>query len=283
MAAGKKYLRCGCPACGNVITYPDYSAGGTSACEKCGKSVRLPAAPAPSAAATSPVAPPPPKPPLRPVNPPPKRRGFLRFVLWTLNLAVIAGVVIVVLQRQKNPAAAAADDQPGSTDAPAKAPPPLPVAGPTTTTNPKPPAAITPSPTNVVTITNVVTVTNNPTATTNMLAGATNPPAPPSATNSATAMAGTNSLAVLGLAIERPRGNKGSQLTYVTGVLQNQSDQKRFGVRIDLNLLDRSRNSVGTATDYAPVVEPRGTWRFRALVLDARAVGASVAGIREDR
>lgn len=272
MAAGKKYLRCGCPTCGNVITYPDYSAGGTSVCDKCGKTVKLPAAPKtppppPARNSTAPVP--------QPDRKPSQRRSFLRFVLWAMNLAVIAAVVLVVLNRRPEPTPT---DPTLPTNAPAFTPPP-PVATPTVTNTPiistpapatnLPPPTPAPMPTtNVVTITNVVTLTNAPTA--------TNPPTPPAA-------AGTNTLTVLGLSIERPRGNKGSRLTYVTGVLQNQSDAKRFGVRIDLNLLDRARNNVGMATDYTPLIEPKGTWRFRALVLDARAVTASVAAIKEDQ
>jgi len=287
MAAGKKYLRCGCPACGNVLTYPDYSAGGTSVCDKCGKSVRLPAAPkaAPPApvAAVKPAAAPPPKPgPPAPSRsePPKKRGGFLRFVLWTLNLAVLAAVAIVFLKRGEHETP---EKSPESAPLPAPATNPIPattvVATPPPATNTNTPPPPPPPQTNIVTITNVVTVTNRPPPN-------TSPPAAPTnttATNTTPIPAGTNSLAVLGLSIERPRGNKGSRLTYVTGVLQNQSDRKRFGVRIELNLLDRARNNVGMATDYTPVIEPKATWRFRALVLDARAVGASVAAIKEDQ
>jgi hypothetical protein len=92
----------------------------------------------------------------------------------------------------------------------------------------------------------------------------------------------TNGFRLAGLTIERPRGTKGSKLTYVTGLAQNVEDKKRFGVRIELNLLDRSRNRVGVATDYSAVIEPNGGWRFRALVLDRRAVLVSLGGISED-
>ncbi len=92
----------------------------------------------------------------------------------------------------------------------------------------------------------------------------------------------TNGFRIAGLAIERPRGTKGSKLTYVTGLMQNIEAKKRFGVRIELNLLDRSGAKVGVATDYTAVVESMGMWRFRALVLDRRAAQVSLAGIRED-
>ncbi|MGB0579370.1 MAG: hypothetical protein ACPGVU_06690, partial [Limisphaerales bacterium] len=121
-----------------MITYPDYSAGGTSVCAKCSKSVKLPpasAAPAPSAptakqpirtkepigpgpkprpkpnpapratAPPKPNAPAPPKPRARTAPQyvaAPKRRGPRRFILWTLNLGIIVAVAIVLINRQKD-------------------------------------------------------------------------------------------------------------------------------------------------------------------------------------
>lgn len=102
-----------------------------------------------------------------------------------------------------------------------------------------------------------------------------------STTNLALTSTTTNNFTVTGLGIERPRGAKGSKLTYVTGLLQNQSDAKRFGVRIDLYLLDRAGREIAIATDYSPIIEPKGPWRFRALVLDQRAVSARVKEIKE--
>jgi hypothetical protein len=270
MSAEKKYLRCACPACGHVITYPVYSAGGTSVCEKCKRTVKLPAA-APQASPPVPA----PKTPGKEAQPQ-QRRGFLRFILWSLNFAVIAGVALVLINREKaRETEATAESIPFRT---MPSPPSAIQVSPqntasvpeTDTTNSAPPKSnsLPVVQTNVITLTNVVTITNVAPEPTNAL-----PTSPP----------GTNSLAVLSLSIERPKGNKGSRLTYVTGVLQNQSDTKRFGVRIDLNLLDQARNQIAMATDYSPIIDPRGTWRFRALVLDSRTVGASVAGIREDQ
>jgi hypothetical protein len=283
MAAGKKYLRCGCPSCGNVITYPDYSAGGTSVCDRCRENVRLPAVAVtpPPARSGPPPAPPTPKAADRPPTRA-DRKGFLRFILWSMNLAVLGAVAVALLKRPKTES-----NEPALSESPTTALPVRSVPSSTTTTTNSPPATPGPTPTptpvpvtNVVTITNVVTLTNAPAP-----PAATTRPPTPAATNSTAAPVtnATNNLAVLGLSIERPRGGKGSRLTYVTGVLQNRSDRKRFGVRIDLNLLDRTRQLVGMATDYTPVIEPKDTWRFRALVLDSRAVGASVATIKEDQ
>ncbi len=65
--------------------------------------------------------------------------------------------------------------------------------------------------------------------------------------------------------------------------MQNQATNKRFGVRVDLFLLDQAGRQVGIATDYTPVIESKDSWRFRALVLDRRAVSARVKEIKEDQ
>src|SRR5262245_55964147 len=75
---------------------------------------------------------------------------------------------------------------------------------------------------------------------------------------------------------------KGSSLVYAVGVMRNASNLQRFGVTIELELTDAGGRKVGTAKDYRNVIEPRQEWRFRALVLDSKAVSASVAQIREE-
>lgn len=86
-------------------------------------------------------------------------------------------------------------------------------------------------------------------------------------------------LKVGAIALEK---TKGSSLVYAVGVLRNDSDQQRFGINLELELADAQGNKAGTAKDYRAVLEPRQTWRFRALVLDAKAVSAKVAAIREE-
>jgi len=53
-------------------------------------------------------------------------------------------------------------------------------------------------------------------------------------------------------------------------------------VNLELELTDARGNKAGTAKDYRTVIEPRQEWRFRALVLDSKAVSAKVAAIREE-
>ena len=89
-------------------------------------------------------------------------------------------------------------------------------------------------------------------------------------------------LRITQVALDQPKGAKGSRLVYVTGVLKNDSDHQRFGVRVELDLLDAATNKVGTATDYRQMLEPRATWQFRAIVTDRRAAAAKFAGVKED-
>jgi len=89
-------------------------------------------------------------------------------------------------------------------------------------------------------------------------------------------------LKVTQIALDQPKGAKGSRLVYVTGLLKNDSDHQRLGVRVELDLLDTAGNKVGTATDYRQTVEPRATWQFRAIVTDRRATAAKLVGVKED-
>lgn len=73
----------------------------------------------------------------------------------------------------------------------------------------------------------------------------------------------------------------GSALVYAMGTMKNNSDQQRFGVRLELDLLDASGKKIGTTKDYAPVIEPRKDWRFRALIPYPKAASARVAKITE--
>ena len=76
-----------------------------------------------------------------------------------------------------------------------------------------------------------------------------------------------------------PTGN----LKYAVGVIKNESTRQRFGVKVELELFDNKNVKLGVATDYQPVIEPQKEWRFRALVLDAKAVSVKLAGIKEDQ
>jgi len=78
------------------------------------------------------------------------------------------------------------------------------------------------------------------------------------------------------------RKTSGSSLVYAIGTVRNESDQQRFGVTVELDLLDPAGKKIGTAKDYAKVIEPRKDWRFRALVVAPKTASAKLARIRED-
>ena len=73
----------------------------------------------------------------------------------------------------------------------------------------------------------------------------------------------------------------GSGLVYVVGDLRNDSDHQRFGVKIELELVNSQSAKVGTATDYLQLIEARAVWHFRALVLEPKTAGARLGRIQE--
>lgn len=82
------------------------------------------------------------------------------------------------------------------------------------------------------------------------------------------------------LILEKSKG--GSSLVYAVGTIRNESDHQRFGVKVEVDILDGRGKKVGKATDYIQVIEPREEWRFHALVLEDRAAAAKIASIKED-
>ena len=72
------------------------------------------------------------------------------------------------------------------------------------------------------------------------------------------------------------------RLVYAIGTLHNIFDRQRFGVRVELNVLNAAGNKIGTATDYANVIEPKGSWSFKALVTDSTASSAEISAIKEN-
>lgn len=101
---------------------------------------------------------------------------------------------------------------------------------------------------------------------------------PPTATDTSTI--NTNSLIVSRIALDKP---KGSTLVYATGIVKNESDRQRFGVKVELDLFDKTDVKIGTASDYQQMLEPKAEWRFRALVIEPKAVSAKLAAIKEDQ
>jgi len=188
--------------------------------------------------------------------------SFLRVCLWALNIAIVLAVALVVVSHLKNRTPPVeGDGRPAAPPAPIPsapaAPPPPPAPKQTTPSVPSPSASPASAP-----------------------AAATSPAMTSPMVPKGPKLIGD--LKVTQVALDQPKGAKGSRLVYVTGVLKNDSDHQRFGVRVEIDLLDATTNKVGTATDYRQMLEPRATWQFRALVTDRRTVGARLAGVKED-
>ena len=180
--------------------------------------------------------------------------------LWTVNVAVVIAVVVVVGSHLKQREEQTPETAPVQGPAPASPPTP-----PAPTGQPPAPPATPPSP-----------PAKSP--------AAPAPTAPPAAMPAPTPKGPKliGDLKVTQIALDQPKGAKGSRLVYVTGLLKNDSDHQRLGVRVELDLLDAAGNKVGTATDYRQTVEPRATWQFRAIVTDRRATAAKLVGVKED-
>ena len=76
---------------------------------------------------------------------------------------------------------------------------------------------------------------------------------------------------------------EGGGLVYAIGTVKNDTPRQRFGVKIELDLLDAQDNKIGSATDYLEVLEPQKEWQFRALLTEPKAVKATLKGIEEQK
>jgi hypothetical protein len=104
-------------------------------------------------------------------------------------------------------------------------------------------------------------------------AGATNDTAKPAALDQ-------GAMRVSPIKLEK---TKDSSLVYAVGAVSNPSDRQRFGVKVELDLLNAAGEKIGTATDYQQVIEPRGKWQFKALVVDSKASNVRLASVKEDQ
>jgi hypothetical protein len=72
-----------------------------------------------------------------------------------------------------------------------------------------------------------------------------------------------------------------SELVYAIGTITNDTTRQRFGVKVELDVLDKHRMKLGSATDYAEVIEPGKEWKFRALVTAKAATAAKLISVKE--
>ena len=90
----------------------------------------------------------------------------------------------------------------------------------------------------------------------------------------------TNGFSCTVVVIEKTPGNT---LAYAAGALKNETDRQRFGVTVEIDLLDPRGTKVGATKDYATVIEPRAEWKFRALIAPKNVAAARVIGVKEQQ
>jgi hypothetical protein len=73
----------------------------------------------------------------------------------------------------------------------------------------------------------------------------------------------------------------GNSLVYAVGTVKNNSDWQRFGVKIELDLLDAKGDKIGNSQDYKDILEPHQDWQFRALIPNKRTASAKVTSLKE--
>ena len=82
------------------------------------------------------------------------------------------------------------------------------------------------------------------------------------------------------LSIESFEWEKGEyEIRYVSGVIKNNTNKKYSYVQVEINLYDGSGAQVGSTLDNINNLEPGGTWKFKAIVIEDEATEAKVAGI----
>ncbi len=72
-------------------------------------------------------------------------------------------------------------------------------------------------------------------------------------------------------------------LIYAVGALTNSTTDQRFGVKVELEIIDEHKKKIGAATDYTDVIEPGKVWKFRALITYKNAASARLSSVTEQK
>jgi len=103
----------------------------------------------------------------------------------------------------------------------------------------------------------------------------------PGASGQPVTPAENDELSASGISLEKAPG---TSLVYAVGTVRNKANKQRFGLKLELDLLDAAGQKVGTAKDYQAVLEPGTEWHFRALVVEPKGViSAKVASLKEEQ
>jgi hypothetical protein len=90
----------------------------------------------------------------------------------------------------------------------------------------------------------------------------------------------TNGFSISPVRIEK---TPGTTLAYATGTVKNQTDRQRFGVTVEIDLMDAAGKKIGAAKDYIDSVDTNATWTFRALLVQKGVMAARINSIREQQ
>lgn len=66
---------------------------------------------------------------------------------------------------------------------------------------------------------------------------------------------------------------------YIVGTVKNNTNKQYSYVQIEFNLYDKSGAQVGSTMDNINNLEPQGTWKFEAIVMEDKATQAKLKGV----
>ncbi len=90
----------------------------------------------------------------------------------------------------------------------------------------------------------------------------------------------TNDLWPRHFVLERRRG---SDFAVAVGDVENLSQRIRYGLKVDIELLDRNGHKIGTVNDTITHLAPNAVWHVIASTSDTNAINARFAGIKENQ
>lgn len=76
---------------------------------------------------------------------------------------------------------------------------------------------------------------------------------------------------------------QGTSLIHARGMVENRSGRPRFGLKIEIQMLDAQGAPLGLGSDYVDVLEPGARWAFKALVIEPKTTRAVLHALVEEK
>ena len=77
---------------------------------------------------------------------------------------------------------------------------------------------------------------------------------------------------------------KEGNVHFISGMIVNNSSNYRFlGVKVEFELLDKAGNSLGKTIDQLGILEPKKSWAFRAVAIDPDAVSFKFIALNAEK